>query len=312
MKAARHNEMFSIRLTYFREAVLSGSIRRAADRLSIAPSALSRQIGKLEAELNATLIDRRSRRLTLTAAGQIVLAFAEQARQEVNDLRAALGDLSGVRAGHVRVASVEGMVAYFLARQIADFEKRYPGVTLSVLIVGSRAVLDMLRDGQADMALAFNAPKQSQFQEHARVDQPLCAICKPSHPLAKVRNVSICDLTDQHVVLPDRSFQIRFIVDRAASRAKVSLRREVECNSLEMVKGIVRNSGMVTFLPRYAALREINNGELCAIPLREREFQGTSVTLLTSRSHELSRAAQAMLEAMKKSMRPLSGRNSRG
>ena len=83
---------------------------------------------------------------------------------------------------------------------------------------------------------------------------------------------------------------------------KVDLRLAVETNTLEMAKGVVRNSQLVTFLPRYAALREVANEELVAIPLREREFAATSASLLTSKTHQLSAAAQALLEALKAAM----------
>ena len=69
--------MLLLALTYFREVALSGSIRSAAEHPSIAPSAISRQIGNLEAALQTTLFDRRARRLTLTTAGELVLAYAE-------------------------------------------------------------------------------------------------------------------------------------------------------------------------------------------------------------------------------------------
>lgn len=294
--------MLSPALRYFREAALHSSVRRAAERLSVAPSAISRQIAKLEHELGTALVDRSSRRMTLTEAGTLVLAHAERAMQDSGDLRAALQDLTGLRSGRVRIASIEGMVTYFLARYLANFEKRYPGIAVQVSVVGSRAVLDAVRGHAVDMALAFNVPLRSPFIEHARLEQPLCVIVAPSHPLAKRKSISFKELSGERVALPDRSFQIRFLVERIATRMRVDLKLAVETNTLEMAKGVVRNSGLVTFLPRYAALREVSNEELSAIPLREREFAATSASLLTSRAHKLSAAARALLESLKAAM----------
>lgn len=294
--------MLSPALRYFREAALHSSVRRAAERLSVAPSAVSRQIAKLEHELGTALVDRSARRMTLTEAGTLVLAHAERAMQDSGDLRAALQDLTGLRSGRVRVASIEGMVTYFLARYLANFEMRYPGIVVQVSVVGSRAVLDAVRAHAVDMALAFNAPPRSPFVEHARLEQPLCVIVAPSHPLARRRSVSFKELSGARVALPDRSFQIRFLVERIATRMRVDLKLAVETNTLEMAKGVVRNSGLLTFLPRYAALREVSNEELSAIALREREFAATSASLLTSRAHRLSAAGRALLEVLKAAM----------
>jgi DNA-binding transcriptional LysR family regulator len=294
--------MLSPALKYFREAAVHGSVRRAAEHLAVAPSAISRQIARLELELGTALLDRRSRRMALTDAGTLVLAHAERAMQETGDLRAALRDLTGLRSGRVRIASIEGMVTYFLARYLANFEKRFPGIAVQVSVIGSRAVLDALRSHEVDMALAFNVPVRSPFQEHARLEQPLCVIVAPSHPLAQRKSVSFKELSGERIALPDRSFQIRFLVERIAARMRVNLKLAIETNTLEMAKGVVRNSQLVTFLPRYAALREVSNEELSAVPLREREFTATSASLLTSKTHQLSAAARALLETLKAAM----------
>ena len=294
--------MLSPALKYFREAAVHGSVRRAAEHLAVAPSAISRQIARLELELGTALLDRRSRRMALTDAGTLVLAHAERAMQETGDLRAALRELTGLRSGRVRIASIEGMVTYFLARYLANFEKRFPGIAVQVSVIGSRAVLDALRSHEVDMALAFNVPVRSPFQEHARLEQPLCVIVAPSHPLAQRKSVSFKELSGERIALPDRSFQIRFLVERIAARMRVNLKLAIETNTLEMAKGVVRNSQLVTFLPRYAALREVSNEELSAVPLREREFAATSASLLTSKTHQLSAAARALLETLKAAM----------
>jgi len=289
-------------MSYFREAAIQGSVRRAGERLDVAPSAVSRQIARLEDELGTSLVDRTAKGLALTEAGRLVLEHAERSVQEVSSLRAALLDLKGLRSGRVRIASIEGMATYFLARYLASFEKNNPGITVQLSVVGSRVVLDTLRDHAADMALAFNAPAPSPFREHARLDQPLCVIVAPTHPLAQRKSVSMKELAEFRVALPDESFQIRFLVDHMASRLGVKLTLALETNTLETVKGVVRNSQLITFLPRYAALREVSAEELCAVPLRDREFTATRVSLLTSRTDPLSPAARALLKVLKAAM----------
>jgi DNA-binding transcriptional LysR family regulator len=294
--------MLSPALTYFREVALAGSIRRAAEHLSIAPSAISRQIANLEAALHATLFERRARSLKLTAAGELLLAHAERSLADFQAMQESLQGITKLQTGQVRVGSVEGMVTYFLSRYLATFDKRYPGIAVVVSVVGSRAVLEALREGEVDLALAYGLPARHPFREHARLEQPLCLIVAADHPLAGRRSVSFASLAHQRVALPDRNFQIRALIDRIALKTKTPLERVIETNTLEMAKGVVRNSQLLTFLPRYAALREIANGELCAVPLQERDLAHTSISLVTMPSRQLSPAVRKLLETFKAGM----------
>ncbi|HEY5637956.1 MAG TPA: LysR family transcriptional regulator [Burkholderiales bacterium] len=289
-------------LQYFRDAVQAGSIRRAAEKLGVAPSAISRQVARLEAELGLTLLDRRARGLHLTEAGRMVLAYAERSGEQYAVLREGLQGLAGGRAGEVRVATVEGVVSYFLSKYIGTFEQRHPGLRVQVSVLGSRSVLETLREGGADIALAFGVRPGAGFVQHARLDQPLCVIVAADHPLARRKSLSFADIAGARVALPDRSFEIRARIDRMAKRTGTDFVRVIETNSLEMAKGAVRNSDLLTFLPRYAALRDIASRELAAVPLRDRPFADTSVTLLTARAHQLSPAGRLLLDALKTGM----------
>jgi DNA-binding transcriptional LysR family regulator len=294
--------MLSTAMLYFRETAKAGSLRRAAEQLDVAPSAISRQIAKLEGELQTALLDRRANRTTLTPAGELVLAHADQVLQNSEALRGALQELTGQPAGIVRIGSIEGMVGHFLSNNLARFQKRHPQVKVQASVVGSRAVLEALQEGRIDIALAFNLPERHAFREHARLEQPLCAIVAPTHALARRRSVSFRELEGHRVALPDRSFQIRHLVDRIASKTQVSLDLVIETSTLDMAKGVVRNSDLITFLPRYAALHEVSNGDLCAVPLQERDFAATATSLLTLPGQRQSLAVRALLEMLATSM----------
>jgi DNA-binding transcriptional LysR family regulator len=294
--------VLSTALTYFREVAVSGSLRRAADRLSVAPSAISRQIAKLESELDVALFNRNSRGIVLTHAGQRLLEYAEQARATFDALSLDIREMTAAATGSVKIVTVEGVVSYFLSKYVTSFAKDHPRVRIGVSVIGARSVLDALREGRADMALTFGGSATKGFVQHARLEQPLCVVVATAHPLARRKSVSFEELAGMPVALPDPSFEIRAMVDRMAKHKGIEFDRVIEANMLEMVKGVVRNSRLVTFLPRYAALREIASRELRVVPLRDQSFANTSFVLLTSRSAHLSPAAQALLERLEAGM----------
>jgi len=294
--------MLSTAMLYFRETARTGSLRAAAESLGIAPSAISRQIANLEAELKVLLLDRRANRTALTPAGELVLAHAETAVQESDTLRAMLQELVGKPSGVVRIGSVEGMVGHFLASNLARYQERHPQVKVQVSVVGSRAVVEALQAGRIDMALAFNLGERHGLREHARLEQPLCALVAPTHALAGKRSISFRELATERLALPDRSFQIRHLVDRIAAKLQVDLELAIETNTLEMARGVVRNGKLVTLMPRYAALHDVSNGDLCAVPLKERDFAQTATSLVTFPTQRLSPAARVLLELLTTAM----------
>jgi DNA-binding transcriptional LysR family regulator len=301
--------MLSNAMLYFRETARAGSLRGAAEKLGIAPSAISRQIANLETELKVLLLDRRANRTALTPAGELVLAHAEAALQESDTLRAMLQELVGRPSGVVRIGSIEGMVGHFLASNLARYQERHPQVKVQVSVVGSRAVVEALQAGRIDMALAFNLGERHALREHARLEQPLCALVAPTHPLAQKRSVSFRELAGERLALPDRSFQIRHLVDRIAAKLQVSLELAIETNTLEMARGVVRNGKLVTLMPRYAALHEVSNGDLCAVPLKERDFAQTATSLVTFPTQRLSLAARTLLELLTTAMGRYGGKS---
>ena len=110
-----------IALRYFRETVQARSIRKAAEQINIAPSAVNRQIIKLEEQLTTPLFERSSKGLKLTAAGELFYRWVLKSQADLDQTIAEIGDLRGARRGHVVVACEEGIGKDFLPRVIQSF-----------------------------------------------------------------------------------------------------------------------------------------------------------------------------------------------
>lgn len=115
-------------LMYFAEVARTGSLRQVSETFFVAPSAISKQIGNLEAELGATLFDRSPRGATLTEAGQLLLDYVHANSRDVEHLHAALDDLSSLRHGVVRVALVEAAAQSFMPDLMTEFSRDHPGI----------------------------------------------------------------------------------------------------------------------------------------------------------------------------------------
>jgi molybdenum-dependent DNA-binding transcriptional regulator ModE len=100
-------------LRYLDEVVRRGSIRKAAEALHIASSAVNRQILKLEAEIGAPLFERRVSGVRLTPAGEILARHARETLYAFSRSRASIDDLKGLKTGHVRVVALDSLMVDF-------------------------------------------------------------------------------------------------------------------------------------------------------------------------------------------------------
>lgn len=145
------------RIRIFRAVAAAGSFTRAADRLGLSQSAISRQIGALEEDLATPLFHRHARGLILTEQGEILLETAEDVAKRIATTQSMLSEVKDVAAGHLRVNTTVGLGTVWLTSHLADFNQRYPDITVSLLVSDSEVDLGMR---EADVAIRLNRPTQ--------------------------------------------------------------------------------------------------------------------------------------------------------
>lgn len=293
----------STAIRYFREVTLRGSVKQAAESLNIAPSAISRQVQGLEDELAVKLFERGARGMTLTSAGHLLYRYAVESQSKLERVRDQVEEYGSLQRGHVKLATVEGLLASFLSDFVADLSTQYPGISIAITAVGSRDVAEMVSRHEVDLGLVFGRAPRRDLVELARMRQSLCLIVAPHHPMAHKESCTMKDLADLRVIVPDPSFGIRQEIDRACAQANMQLDIYGETNSLAFARTIVGKTNIGTFLPRDAAMPELLAGSLVAVPLRDKRLEATQVTLVQLAARGTSpsslRIAQMLAERMK-------------
>ena len=121
-------------LAVFAEIVEAGSFAAAAKRMGISPSALSHAMRSLEARLEIRLLNRTTRSLAPTEAGQVLLTRLQPAMTSVEDV---LGELDSVRnrpVGRVRVNAHKPAAAYLILPRLPDFSRDHPDVSIDLTV----------------------------------------------------------------------------------------------------------------------------------------------------------------------------------
>jgi DNA-binding transcriptional LysR family regulator len=132
-------------MALFVQVVQAGSFAEASRRLGMPPTTLSRQVAQLEDSLQARLLQRTTRKLTLTDAGRTLF---DQSAAQIATLQDAARALTGdplTPKGHVRVAAPSGFFEYFQMGWVAEFLAHYPGVQLEFVL--SDGMADFISEG---------------------------------------------------------------------------------------------------------------------------------------------------------------------
>jgi DNA-binding transcriptional LysR family regulator len=291
--------MLKTSVRYFMSVVQHGSIRAAAAELNVAQSAISRQIQALEHEIGAPLLERRSRGVALTAAGELLHSYGRDATFQVERLTSELDALHGLRRGHVRIASIEALVPHLLPQAISRFLNQYPGVAFSVEVGGTDRIIGTVREGRADIGLAFNPQPSGDLRVILRVREPLFAMVTPSHPLSRSQQTSVGQIAAWPVAVPVRYTGSRMLFDEACREAHVVIAPALESNSVELLHRFALLGNGVAVLARLSAIESLRTRKLRAIRFKEENLASGTIDVITLAGRRLPVAAEKFLIALR-------------
>ena len=205
-------------LAYFEAVVRYGGFTRAAAHLHVAQPAVSAQIRRLEAELGTTLLERTTRRVALTHAGELLLARTRAAIEQLDRARVELDELARVQRGRLRVGASQGLAAVDVPRLLAQFHRRYPAVTLSLRTGLIAALTAELEATKLDVVLGpIHADLSARLAAHPLVTDALVLITPPGWAAPDGEPVAVDQLRDEpFVCLPAGSGLHTMLLDAAA------------------------------------------------------------------------------------------------
>lgn len=303
--------LVSSRVYHFSLVARLGSIRQTALTLNVAPSSISRSIKQLEEDLGTPLFDRTKQRLRLTSAGELLEHHIKQSTGEMNRAVTEIGDLQGLRRGTVTLAVIESASRGILTDVLAGFWVRHPEISVDIQVVGSQDAVDLVHQGEADLALAFDVRVPRNARRLTSISLPLGVLVSPGGPLTKLRGkLKSYDLSGERVILSDGSLTLGSSVEQMFSGAFVEFSRRTKTNSIGLMIDLATR-GLGTILQTKMGVQaEIARGQLTFIPLSDPGLSLRRLTLVSRPKGEVSEAAQALadvltstLEAMRETAR---------
>lgn len=257
-------------LRMFRTVVGVGSITGAAEQLGLSQPAISQQLRALEEGLGVPLLVRVGKGTRPTPAGELLLAFARQILEKVEEAERTLGDHRRGRAGLVRVGTPEPPCNYVLPSVLLELKRRAPRIDVRVVSGHTAVTLSRLQAGELDLALLPLPAETSRLRVVEVGRDQLVAIAPAGHALLEQPWVSARDLEQHPIVLYDRQSQITELTLAFLLEEGVFPRVAVEIDHVEAIKQIVRGGLGVAVVPAWAAREEIASGVLGRVRLGPR------------------------------------------
>jgi len=293
----QHLDLTALRC--FSEAAQSGSIRLASARLHVTPSAVSRQIAKLEHRLGAVLFERRANGVTLTPSGRLLADELTSVYRNLSRVQAMIGELHDLRRGEVVVHCMEGAIESWLPAVVAAFNARHPQIEFKLCVSSTDRSVEALLAGTCDMAVVFRAPQRPEVEVLESGSEPLVALMPPGHALAERASVRMEELFEHPLVMPDATFGVRQLLEPLLRRHKADPPVLVTTNSIAMARSMVRRGLGLTVLPYLSAAHDCELGLLVAVPLADAGHLNAQVDLCVRRDRPPTAAARETLAMMR-------------
>jgi DNA-binding transcriptional LysR family regulator len=181
-------------LQHFVALAQEGSFTRAARKVNIVQSGLSNSIKELEEELGCRLVERTTRKVTITETGKLFLSHARATLASLEGAVQAVRSQDGVVRGRLRLGILQSLGPYLeLAPLLKRFRSAFPRVDVSVCALKTDTVPEHVRSGDAD--LSFHAivdrDRWPGIQVIPYVQDPLVAVCPCDHGLASRNSVTL-------------------------------------------------------------------------------------------------------------------------
>jgi LysR family transcriptional regulator, hydrogen peroxide-inducible genes activator len=247
-------------LRYFVAAAQTGSFSRAAEACFVSQPSLSQQIAKLETRVGRRLFERLGRRVQLTDAGRQLLDAALAILAAVEDAQRRLNDDSNAAGCRLAVGAIPTIAPYLLPAIVRRFERRNPGVELTVHEDVTRNLIGAVVAGELDLAVAALPLDDERLSFEELWSEPLLLAMPARHPLARRRQIALDDLRDARFLLLT---EVHCLGEQVLSFCRAhGCQPRIACHSAQIatMQALIRQGLGVSLLPEMATRGQPRNG----------------------------------------------------
>ncbi|MFI4926311.1 MAG: LysR family transcriptional regulator, partial [Burkholderiales bacterium] len=290
-------------LRYFVEVAQRGSVRKASEKLFVAPSAINRQILRLEEEMGVELFERLPKGLQLNTAGERLLRHVQSTLYDFEVVRTEIDALKGDRTGHIRVVSMDSLFIDLLPTVVEEFSRGFPAATYTIAAVPPVEVASLLQSAQADIGCTFVGRIPPSLTIAASAALPLGMVMPPGHPLANNTVVTLAECARYPFMRSSTSPAVTSAMSPEFAKFWEETIPVATCTSTVMLKRLILSGKGISCFSKIAFVEELLRGELIWKPFDLVTMNQIRVGILIPAQRTLPNVAQHFLARMVKKLK---------
>ena len=305
--------MLDVRLLQtFREVAMRGSFSLAAEELGFTQPAISQHLARLERHLGVKVLERTARGVTLTPAGEALLAETESVLSSVRQAERAAKAAGGVVASRLRVGAFPSAAAGLVPGAVREARRRlpHPDIELDLRVMEDQPGLRALVRGRLDIALMIQSPFDpivvpDEIELLEITEDPMMIALPPDHPMASRRSVDLAQLADEPFLLTELGGTCADsnIMLRACRDAGFAPNVRLESEDYNALQGMAAAGLGVSIIPRMATI-----GAYPGVVVRPLKGSPPSRTILAAVNKERDPIVDAFVEALQAAGDELDGK----
>lgn len=287
-------------LAALRAVVELGGVEQAGRFLHIGQPAVTKRLRSLDECYGTPLMQRKGRKLELTAAGDRVYAYARLALDHQTSL---LEDLHSLTQGQnkLRLEVTVAIGEHLLPDLLMNFTDNHSEYHIQSRMGYSRRIQTRLATGLADLALLELSPEHPDILVQKWLDDELVLVCAPNHPLSAQKSIALNELNHQKYVLREPQSSMRIILDQKLAEVGVeNLPTALEVGSTDTIVEMLGRGRHLSFLPRFAVAEALKQGQLNHIQVENLKIVVT-LWIARNRANINNPVAEAFIQSLRSS-----------
>lgn len=277
-------------LHYFQALAENQHYTQTAEQLSISQPTLSHAIAELEKELGIKLFQKRGRNIQLTKLGQQYLTYVNSALLELNNGERFIKELTSISHGHIELAFIYSLSAYFLPKIIKSFTSnpQHKNITFSFYENATQNIIQDLKQGKYDIALCSRVENEPDIDFEQLTSQELVFVLPKDHPLAKADVLDIMEVKEYPLILFNEKSGIRPFIDKLINEAGFEPKVACYVEAENAMVGLASINYGIGIMPKIPIPEEY---QLKLIPVK-RQTRQRYIYIATMKERPLLPAAQ--------------------
>ena len=247
---------YTLKQLYSFEAVVRlGGFTSASKELHITQPAVYMQVQQLQQNIGAKIFNINGKTITPTFIGKKIYETAVRAINVVENSKLEIEQNLNPDSGHLQIA-VATTANSFVSRLLSRFKKEYPKMTFYIDVTNRHALLDNLKNNNADLVIMGEPPKNIPLISSAFMKNPLIAIAHPDNELLNKKKISIKDLNKETLLTREIGSGTRITIERFTG---LDFSSDIQINSNEAIVEAVQAGLGIGFVSKHSVSLQLKN-----------------------------------------------------